>query len=81
VEIVAEWRLAPMWCPWAVYPYTVLKLLELCVGGDNARVGGGWLVAATKWNLLHPIYANSFEHDTWIRSLSLSRKHEKLDGS
>ena len=50
-----ELLLAPMWHPLAVYHSTVLKIHELCIDGDDACIGPGWIVAATKWNLLHPI--------------------------
>jgi hypothetical protein len=44
-----------MWHYQVVYPSSVLEFLELCVDGDEAHVGKGLLVIATKWNLVHPI--------------------------
>jgi len=55
VGIVTAWWLDSMWHPQIVYPSTIFKLHEWCIDEDNARIGPGWLVFATKWNVLHPI--------------------------
>jgi hypothetical protein len=75
VKIVTKWRLDPIWHPRVVYPSTILRLHEVCAGGDDVFIGQGRLLVATKWNLLHPIWVDLLEHGTWIQSFSLSMRH------
>jgi hypothetical protein len=69
----------PNWQLLVEYPSIELTLHGWYVDEDDTRVGLRWLVATTKWNILHPTLGNWSGCGTWCQSFSSGMRHEKQD--